>query len=218
MKLKEKQHSKEDYTNYRVARSEQRNDTEVWESFRKGDQSAAVFLYNKYFDTLYQFAFQFSQDQDFIKDCIQDLFVELIKKPQKSKVTSVKSYLMVSLKRKILYYQKRLQKFIYRNDLLEGYDFQLSFSHETKIIGQQFEVEKKEKLNRIINTVLTLRQREAIFYLYYEQLTIDEMAEVMQLSRRAAQNLLYKSIKILKQNLLFLLNLILQSFIGVQIF
>jgi RNA polymerase sigma factor (sigma-70 family) len=108
---------------------------------------------------------------------------------------------MISLKRKILYYQKRSKKFIYKNDLLEGYDFQMAFSQEDKIINQQIEQEKREKLNKAVQSILTKRQREAIYYLYYENLSIDDVADLMKITRRGAQNLLYRAVSLLKSNL-----------------
>jgi RNA polymerase sigma factor (sigma-70 family) len=174
-------------------------DSEIWNKFISGDQAAFIYIYNRYFDILFRFAYQFSHDQDFIKDCIQDLFIELNTSKSKKPVSSIRAYLMVSLRRKIHYYQKKASKFIFRQDLLQGYDFQMNFSHEAKIIDQQFETEKKERLNQAINQILSRRQRELIYYLYFEKLSIDEVAQVMQLTRRGAQNLLYKSIGLLKK-------------------
>jgi len=100
----------------------------------------------------------------------------------------------------MLYYQKRARKFIYKNDLLSGYDFQISYSHEDKMIEQQLEDEQKEKMNLAINTILSKRQREVIYYLYYERLSTDEIASIMQLSRRGVQNLSYKAVALLKSH------------------
>ena len=56
-----------------------KSDAEIWEEFSRGSEAAFLYIYNRYFDALFRFAYQFSKDQDFIKDCIQDLFVELNK-------------------------------------------------------------------------------------------------------------------------------------------
>jgi RNA polymerase sigma factor (sigma-70 family) len=178
-----------------------KTDEVIWSEFVKGSEAAFLFIYNKYFDTLFRFGYQFSKDQEFIKDCIQDLFVELNRtRSTGSIVRSIKPYLLVSLKRKMLYYQKRARKFIYKNDLLSGYDFQISYSHEDKLIDQQLEAEQKEKMNLAINTILSKRQREVIYYLYYEKLAVDEISKIMQLSRRGVQNLSYKAVAILKSH------------------
>jgi RNA polymerase sigma factor (sigma-70 family) len=192
-------------TDYKSESSSKYNllsDSEIWNRFKNGDNSSFLYFYNIYFSNLYGFGCQFSKDKDFIKDCIQDLFVELNNNRSRlSEVRCIKAYLMVSLKRKILYYQKRSKKFIFKHDLLEGYDFQISFSQEDKIINQQIENEKREKINHAIQTILTRRQREAIFYLYFEKLTLDDVAELMKISRRGAQNILYKAINLLKSHL-----------------
>lgn len=184
----------------KVSRFDSMSDNGIWKEFAKGNSAAFLYIYNKHFDDLYSFGFQFSKDADFIKDCIQDLFVELNQKKKSRSIKSIKSYLFVSLKRKIIYYQNRSKKFIYKTNLLDGYDFQMSFSVEDRLINQQFDKERKAKLNKAINTILTKRQREAIYYLYYERLSIDEMAELMPVSRRGIQNLVYKAVRILKSH------------------
>lgn len=187
------------------------SDQKIWNEFRKGDDLSFLFLYNKYFDVLYGFGFQFSKDPDFVKDCIQDLFIELIDKRKRlSSVRSIKAYLLVSLKRKIFYYQKRGKRLIYKSNLLEGYDFQINISHEDSIINQQFDKEKKDKLNKEINNILTKRQREVIFYLYYERLTVDDVADLMMVSRRSVQNLIYKAVKLLKNHFAILVSALLK--------
>lgn len=189
-----------------MSKFEHLSDPEIWHSLKKGNDAAFIYLYDKYFNMLYGYGFQFSKDSEFVKDCIQDLFVEINNSRGRSgEVRAIKPYLMVSLKRKILYYQKRSRKVIYKDDLLRGYDFQMTFAHEDRIINQQFELEKKKKLNKALRKILTKRQREAIYYLYYERLSMDEVAGLMNIGRRSAQNLLYKAISMLKSNLLGLL-------------
>ena len=52
-------------------------DADMWAEFIGGSKTAFDFLYDKYFSLLYGYGMQFCTDKSLIKDCIQDLFIEL---------------------------------------------------------------------------------------------------------------------------------------------
>lgn len=52
-------------------------DYEIWQQFRQGKESAFIHIYDLYFDLLYHYSQQFSKDKSLIKDCIQDLFLDI---------------------------------------------------------------------------------------------------------------------------------------------
>lgn len=74
----------------------------LWEAFRKGDEEAfsSIFILN--LDTLYKYGVKFIGDEDFIKDCIQDLYVNLYNNKNLAKVSNPKLYLFRSLKNLII--------------------------------------------------------------------------------------------------------------------
>jgi DNA-directed RNA polymerase specialized sigma24 family protein len=65
--------------------------------------------------------------------------------------------------------------------------------------------EQKERLNDALQQ-LTGRQREIIYYFYYESFSIEQVRELMDFqSVKAAQNLLYRTIRVLRTILFQLL-------------
>lgn len=77
-------------------------DTTLWTKVKLGDLDAFNQLYDKYIDALYEFGIQYTNDTDYVKDCIHDLFLDIYKYRKKlSDVDNVKYYLFKSLKRKI---------------------------------------------------------------------------------------------------------------------
>ncbi|MEO9853677.1 MAG: sigma-70 family RNA polymerase sigma factor [Reichenbachiella sp.] len=180
---------------------ENKPDREIWTEFKKYNESAFIFIYSKYFKLLYQYASQFTHDKDLIKDAIQDLFIELRKgRTNLSATDSIKRYLFKSIRRKVLYYKGK-QKSVQYSPEQDGYNFSFVFSHEHKLIEQQLNSEKVEKLN-VALTHLTSRQKEVVYHFYYEGMSYEDISEVMELKNvKSARNLIYKALGELKEAL-----------------
>lgn len=175
----------------------------IWSAFKAGSETALVYIYDKFYVSLYNYASQFTSDRDLIKDAIHDLFIELINKRQKlSDTTSIKYYLLKAVKSKLINLIKREKKIEYKEDLLNGCDFQLSFSTQQILIERQISDDKKKEIEMALHS-MTRKQRQVIYLYYFEELTIGQVAGIMGFSNeKSAQNLLYKSLKILKDKVL----------------
>jgi RNA polymerase sigma factor (sigma-70 family) len=189
-----------------------RTDEEVWRLFIRGDNKAFIYLYDKYFKILFRFGRQFTADKELIKDVIQDIFIDFrTPKYKVSDTTSVRFYLLVCLKNRLINRLKKEKKFINIDEGFDGLNFDFIISHEQNIIDMQLREEIIAKLNAAI-TKLTIRQKEAVYYLFYQNFSVDEIRKIMQLDhRRSVQNLIYKALGHLKSNLVFLFGLILYN-------
>src|SRR5438477_8459552 len=79
------------------------NEFSIWNDFRSGDPSAYSLIYRKYFFALYSYGKKFSSDKELIEDCIQDLFIKIWNnRDNLNDTTSIKYYLFISLKRKLV--------------------------------------------------------------------------------------------------------------------
>lgn len=177
------------------------NDLDCWKEFKLGNEAAFIQIYQQYFKVLFNYGFQFTTDHDMIQDCIQDLFIELRKNRKNlSDTNSIKKYLFKSLRRKIIYQLNKKQSLIRRYQKAE--QFEVEFSVEDHMINRQLSQEKEERINKALSH-LPVRQREAIYYFYYENMKYEEVAEVMNLSHiKSARNLIYKALGNLKLNLI----------------
>ncbi len=180
----------------------QQQDYELWLSFKNGNESAFIAIYKSNFSKLYKYGFQFTKDRDLIKDAIQDLFIELRKKRKNlSNTTSIKLYLYKCIRRKILSYKQQANKMISHQNL-DGYNFDVDLSAEHVLIIKQLDTERKKKLAKAMKS-LSARQKEAIYYFYYEDLSYADVAEIMELGHaKSARNLVYRALKCLKLNIL----------------
>src|SRR5688572_7150174 len=74
-----------------------------WEGLRKGDKQALFELYNNTYFHLVRFGLKISPDDELVKDCVTQLFLQLWDKHARlNEVTHVRAYLFTSLKRMLI--------------------------------------------------------------------------------------------------------------------
>lgn len=163
-----------------------------WRGFIKGSEKAFDYLYEKFFFVLYDYALRFCKDEALIKDCIQELFIELWeKRTSLNTVLSVRSYLYVALRRKLVRHLSEQNKFV--NSSL-SYDFDVVLSHEALLAQKELQEETQSKLHHLFNA-LTSRQKEAVYLKFYENLSYQEIATIMAFSDpRYARQLIYRTL------------------------
>src|SRR5690606_8546278 len=91
---------------------------EVWQNFIAGDSLAFKLIYEHQIDGLYDYGCRYTQDRALIKDCIQDLFIELNHyKSSLSPEVNIKAYLFTSLRRKLFNQIKKIQNTVDIEDI-----------------------------------------------------------------------------------------------------
>ena len=175
------------------------DDHNLWDHLRTGEESVFICIYKKYFNILVSYGLQFFKDTIDAEDFVQDLFIDLRAKRAKLPPlrNSIKVYLFISLRNKILDFKRK--EFV-RNKNLKNYfeEFEFAVPVEEELIQTQEYADKVENLNKALSG-LTSRQREAIYYLYYENLSYIEIREIMKLDHvRSARNLIYKAFNSLR--------------------
>lgn len=187
-----------------VASATKLNEAEIWKKFKKGDESAFIWIYKNYFGVLCNFARQFDLDDDAVKDQIQELFIYIRNnRTRLADVQSVKFYLFTSLRRRILANKKRKYSLIslFSLNSKSGFEIEVGESHEVKLINQSLNSEIKERLSNSMSK-LTLRQKEAVLHFFYEGMSYKEIAEIMELKKvKSARKLIYRAIESLRKEL-----------------
>ncbi len=178
------------------------DDAAIWLAFKNGSSQAFDYIYDTYFSKLYSYGMRFSSDKALIKDCIQNIFVELWRKKETlSNVQSIKFYLYKCLRRRIIHALVQEEKYVHDDELDEHYNFEVIFSHEFFLITRQISEENQERLTKAFE-LLTKRQREAVYLRYYDNLDYQQIALIMQLKDvKYARTLIYRALDVLKASI-----------------
>lgn len=182
-----------------MKRSPQNNtdETTLWIAFKKGDVRAFEQLYNRYFEVLANYGYRYCNEKQQLEDAIQDVFVDLWRRRQHlADVESVKFYLFRALRHQVIRNT--------RNDLLETsedindfLDFLVAFSSEQQSIEQETHITQTQAVAKAI-AQLSQRQQEAINLRFYHGMSLDEMTQLMSLSKQSVSNLLFKAYSVLR--------------------
>ncbi len=166
------------------------SDRELWDQFLTGDPNSFKLIYERSIQDLFAYGRSFCQDEEIVRDSIQEMFVEIYETRSKlSSTDKILPYLMVVLKRTL--YRKFRKTKNHQN-----YD-QLPFILEVRDEAESGDEETFELLKKALNE-LTKRQREAIHLKYISGLSYEELAEVMNLNYQTSRNLVFRAIQKLR--------------------
>ena len=171
-------------------------ETTRWQQFCAGDKTAFGEIAELNYTALHHYGTRFTSDRDLIKDCIQDLFLEIWEKRENlDHVISIKPYLFQSLRNNLIRRIKKQSLFseISQDDFPED-----GLSAESDWILSETDQLTSSRLQNGIE-LLPKRQREALYLKYYENLSYDEIGEVMGLQRQAVANYLQYGIQKLRE-------------------
>jgi len=172
-------------------------ESEIWENFKAGDQSALSYVYFQYFHSMFQYGIKFKDDPEFIKDCIQDVFLKLIQAGEKlSPTDNIRFYLFRALKNAIY---KEIGK-SKKNELVEfeTLKFDAPFTLEEELAEKENASNKEIALLKALK-YLSDRQREIIYLRFDCSMEYDQICEMMQLKNDSARKLLFRAIKSLRE-------------------
>ena len=178
-------------------RPENHIDSIIWDRFLEGDKIAFEELMKTHFTILFHYGTKFSKDKEFIKDCIQDLFLQLWESRQNlSNKVMVKPYLMASLRRRI----HRATLPIHFSDVLtKSKDiFEIEFSIEEKFIQDESTLLLTQKIKHSLE-ILPKRQKEVIYLKFFQELEREQIAKVMEVTPQTVSNLLQMAVKQLRK-------------------
>jgi RNA polymerase sigma-70 factor (ECF subfamily) len=173
-------------------------DINLWDAFIKGDKDSFCQLFRRYYSILYNYGIKLSGKPDLTEDCIQELFAEIWQSKNPAPCFSVKAYLIKALKYKMIRSLKQQAAALTKNN--NGEDAFFELSHETLLIEKQMHQEKATRALTALQQ-LSPRQREIIYLKYFQNLSYEEISEIMTINYQAARNLVYQSIKQLKNEL-----------------
>lgn len=169
----------------------------LWTAFRNGDPTAYAIIYRRYFGVLLNYGKKLSIDHELIKDCIQELFIKIWNNRHNlSNTTSIKYYLLTSLKRKLL-------------DTLRSTYVKQSADHDTlhdelanliPAVDNDDEVylSRKEQVQTAL-TRLSSHQQRLLQMKFYKNLSNKEIADELGITMQSVYNAVFKALRTLKK-------------------
>jgi len=172
------------------------DDSSLWKSFLAGNDIAFTHIYKKYVQTLFHYGMQFSSDRELVKDCIQDIFISLYDNKEKIGFTdNIKFYLFRILKNHLINTLKRHQTHIAFIDSQEKQvETYTEDTAETLLIDMEVDMSVKATVDNVMS-LLTIRQREIIYYRFVENMSIDEISILTEMNYQSVANVIQRSLK-----------------------
>lgn len=178
------------------------DDKSLWRAFLDGDKAAFEWIYRKNVQGLYAYGRKLVPSSAVVKDCIQELFVELWNRRNFLSATdNIKFYLFKALKIKIVHAVKDEKRWDDRLTKSQcGMQESVEASYEDAIIENQISQEHKTKLLSALN-LLPSRQREVLHLLFFDNMNYEQVSEIMSINVSSAYTLAWKGIRRLKKAL-----------------
>jgi len=180
--------------------TEKRQDSDLWLDILKNDKVALANLFQLYYQRLYNYGRKLVSCEDFVKDCIQELFLTIWEqRATLSEAYSVKSYLYCCMRR-TLFKNLKKKKNIKNRDCKYVSEFsEERFNIEERMIHGEIRTEYKYKLDRAINS-LSSRQKEVICLKYYDGFSNKEIAHLMNIKCQSVYNHVSEALSVMQHH------------------
>jgi len=167
-----------------------------------GNQNAFDKLYRKYWKFVYSAAYKRLSDHTYAADIAQDVFTQLwgqLSAPESPAIENLKAYLYIAVRNNVFKWMERERKYVPIPDLL------MELGSQTGRADAQL---LYEELNKAYQTLLEClpAQQQTIFRMRYQNdLSSEQIANVLNLSPKTVRNQLGRALQKIKTALLMTL-------------
>ena len=174
-------------------------DPNIWKLIAQDDREAYAIMYKYYFSRFYNYGKKFVLDTILIEDAAQEALLIIWEK--RASIPELKfavTYFYTTFRNILI--TKIKQKSL--NQLpIDSFE-EPGLNAEQLILQKEAGEQIKLKLELAIKD-LTPRQREAIFLRFYEGLTFEEVASVLNITTKATYKIVYRALSNLKEILIY---------------
>ncbi|MBC7868262.1 MAG: sigma-70 family RNA polymerase sigma factor [Gloeobacteraceae cyanobacterium ES-bin-316] len=173
-----------------------------WELLLSTSEKDFHQCFNLCYDDLYRLGLYLYKNAELAKECIQLLFIELWKiKDRLADVKNLKEYVLTIFKR-ILYKQKtgsvkHWSQLVMIDAAMVGEEHYTE-SYEDMLVAHQESQSMQNKLLQAL-PLLAQRQKELIMLRYFQEKSIEEIANITLLTPRTIYNTLHNALARLKE-------------------
>lgn len=178
-------------------------ENDIVKRFIAGDDDAYSVMYHTYAKELYSYGKGLGFNPDVVKDAIQDLFFKILcKRKLLSEVINIKYYLFRALKNKLLNLERSSE--FNHEDLKNETGFPICVTALDKLIDDEERASLEKRIQDLLNC-LTSRQREAVYLRFINEMSYEEIADLLNMTPPSVRNLISRAIeRMRKENVLTL--------------
>lgn len=175
------------------------DDNTLWSNLKIGDEKSFSLLFERYYSDLVNYGNSLSPYAEKVQDCVQDVFTDIwVYRNSLQEFVVVKAYLLSSVRKRIarLYERDHIFRKTASTDTIA---FLLEFSVENELLDDDYAAkEKVVYLNKLLNE-LPPRQKEALYLRYHQGLSVEQIAEMLDVNYQSASNLLHRGLLTLRK-------------------
>ncbi|OIQ69668.1 RNA polymerase sigma factor [mine drainage metagenome] len=173
-------------------------DKQLWMEIVDDDFRAFNVFFKRYWKKLYMIAFKILKDKDACEEIIEDIFIYLWNNRKELAIESFPQYLSSATRYKVYNYLRSVKAspLVYEEDIDEKI--------ETFCLNRGEEHIRQDELYRQLNAYLDLlpkRCKEIFILSRLEQLSNDEIADRLRISKRSVENQITTALKHLRVSL-----------------
>ncbi len=174
-----------------------KDDLTTWHLMKLGDSAAFEHIYQQHVQSLFRYGFSILPNEVVVMDLIHDLFSNIWRtRSRLSDTNSIKFYLFRSLKNRIIRHAKVAGRLPVSDQDLHA---DLVFLHAENAEDSETMLLLHHKLESHL-AELSPRQQEIVRLRFYEDLSHQEIAELLGMNVQSAKNLLHRAILALRQH------------------
>lgn len=173
---------------------------EIWNRFREGDRSAYSEIYEEFIDVLFAYGSKITNDRELLKDCIQDVFINLYRyNLNLNHPEYLEFYLFRSLRNEIIRKVKKQRQESALTD--EGLIlFDLRFQAEQESFDHETDDMRSEALQQLIHS-LDAQKRELLFLKFSTGLNNQEIGQMLGINPETVKKQIYRLLQSLRSQI-----------------
>ncbi|QCR22256.1 RNA polymerase sigma factor [Pontibacter sp. SGAir0037] len=169
-------------------------EADIWIGIKNGSEQAFQDLFDVHWQRCFALSYKLLRDREAAEDLVQDVFVDLWTRKKHLLIHNTEAFLTQMVKNRSFITLSRTRIPERNLQLLES--LLLESSPEEKLIWNEISISIESAVEQ-----LPPRCKEVFVLRKYEGLSVDEIAEKLNMSIRTVENHLYQAAKFLRNNL-----------------
>lgn len=157
-------------------------------------------LYEAYVDDMFAYGIAFGVEKETVLDAIHDVFLHIYERQHEVSIQgNIKFYLLCCLKNRLISILRKTVNFENIEEVeTETHNFSIKVSG-LELIEEEERNQLTSRIEEILNE-LTDRQREVIYLRFMQELSYEEIANLLHITPKAARKLTYRALDRIREH------------------